>query len=199
MAVVFAEGAQGVRVVGLADEFGHPVMDLAHRHADKAVAVAEIEMQRVGGDAEPLDARLLGALVDSVSGGDLVATWVQNSGAWRRVSWSVVAAYVATQIDTKPSAQYATPSDGQTLAVQDDGSDVWLVLAQAAPLATLTLLLPTAPVDSQEVQVASTSAITALVLTPTNASLSGAPASLAAGGFFTMRYDAQLSVWRRTG
>lgn len=103
--------------------------------------------------------------------------------------------------------QYAAPNvSGYVVAVAPPtaGSPVWLLLTPVADYAALTINLP-AGVDGQEVLVCSTHAVTA-ALTVTGATVgagaqpvNGAPGTLAAGGFFRLKFNAVNGSWYRVG
>jgi hypothetical protein len=53
--------------------------------------------------------------------------------------------------------------------------------------------------DKQEILVNTTQAITALTINANGATIVGAPTTLAAGGFFRLRFDGVLDTWYRVG
>lgn len=95
--------------------------------------------------------------------------------------------------------QTAAPTTGQTVTVTvTDGRNVWLALAPAGTLATLTVAISGTPSAQQEVLINTTQILTALTITASN-TLQGQPTTLAANGFAKMKYDAVNAVWRRVG
>lgn len=101
--------------------------------------------------------------------------------------------------------QYAAAvASGSTVFVTPfvEGGDTFLLLLPTGTLASLTITLPAASqaLADQEVLVHSTNAITSLSVAANGASLvSGAPSSLAAGGFFRLRFDGVYRGWFRIG
>jgi hypothetical protein len=103
--------------------------------------------------------------------------------------------------------QYASPNaSGYVVTVSPPtaGTPVWLLLTPLAGYANLTINLP-AGVDGQEVLVSSTQAVTG-ALTVTGATVgagaqpvNGAPATLAANGFFRLKFNAVQGSWYRVG
>jgi len=101
--------------------------------------------------------------------------------------------------------QYAAPSaTGFSVTIGtgiDAGLSVWLVLTPVAGYAAGTLVLPASGdvVDKQEILVNCTQSVTTLTITGNGSTVTGAPTTLAANGFFRLRYDAVLTTWYRVG
>lgn len=86
-----------------------------------------------------------------------------------------------------------------TIAPPTDGASMFLLLSQGGAYAAGTLVWP-AGVDGQEVLVHSRQAVTTLTNTPASGdAFSGAPTTLTAGGYFSMRFDGVLRLWCRAG
>jgi hypothetical protein len=139
---------------------------------------------------------------DQVSGSDLLAIYSQANGASRKISFTNFLAWlddqaIATQ-DNKVT-QYAAPLTGATLQVTDSQNSIWLILTPAGTLATLTLKMPlsTSVLDKTEVLVNSTQILTALSFDANGGTIVGAPTTLAANGFFTLRFDTVMQTWYR--
>lgn len=95
------------------------------------------------------------------------------------------------------TTQYAAPSaTGFSVTVTD--ADAWLVLTPAAGYAAGTIVLPSVREAGQRVQVNCTQAVTTLTVSGNGTTVTGAPTTLAANGFFAMTYDATLNAWYRT-
>lgn len=95
--------------------------------------------------------------------------------------------------------QYAAPNaTGFTVLIAPAavGQSVYLLLTPTAGFAAGTITLPTGR-DMQEVSVACTQAVT--TLTVNGGTVNGAPATLAANGFFRLRFDGVLNTWNRVG
>lgn len=91
------------------------------------------------------------------------------------------------------TVQYATPTTGQT--VTGDGSRI-IIINPAGTLATLTVILPSSPVDGQECILAASQILTALTITGT---IVGTLTTLALGGFARFVYSATAAKWFRAG
>jgi hypothetical protein len=101
--------------------------------------------------------------------------------------------------DAREVTQYAAPAgSGFTAQVldADDNQDVFYLLTPGGAYAVGTVLMPSEPWDGMRVNVHCSQAITTFSLT--GGTMHGAPTTLAAGGFFTMRYDASTAGWWRT-
>lgn len=107
----------------------------------------------------------------------------------------------ADQIKTFAAAQeieYSVPSTGFAFVVAD-GTDA-LILKPAGTLAAGSVQMPPNPVNGQLLRVCTTQTITALTVSPnTGQSVSGAPSTLAANGFFAMVYRQTDATWYRIG
>jgi hypothetical protein len=54
-------------------------------------------------------------------------------------------------------------------------------------------------IDGQELLVNSTQAVTTLTVAGNGATVAGAPTTLAANGFFRLKFEALVSTWYRVG
>lgn len=96
--------------------------------------------------------------------------------------------------------QHITPTTGFNAAVASSASPTWLLIQPASTLASGTITLPNSPTDGIELIVSSTQAITALSVSLNGAlAANGAPTTLAANGFFRLRYYKTFNTWYRIG
>lgn len=128
-----------------------------------------------------------------------------SNGAARRASVAALAEVLQSQLNTPPNglvSRYGAPtSTGFTVTVQPPtpGAGVFLLLSPGGAYAAGTIVLPSG-VEAQEVLVHCRQAVTALTVTPQPGnSISGAPTTIAAGGFFRLRFDSVESIWARIG
>lgn len=144
------------------------------------------------------------AAVDQVQSGDQVPIYSAANGDARKASLSLLKAFFqegTTAADDKIT-QYAAPSaTAFSIQVNNDADSVWLVLTPTAGFAAGTLVLPTVAncVDRQEVLVNCTQAVTTLTVSGNGATVTGAPTTLTANGFFRLRFDAITDTWYRVG
>ena len=142
--------------------------------------------------------------VDDLSGGDLFPVYVSADGDARKVSATNLRAFIleeATTADDKIT-QYAAPSaTGFSVTILNGSDSIWLILLPTAGFAAGTIILPEVAncVDKQELLVNSTQAVTTLTINSNGATVTGAPTTLAANGFFRLRFDALAKVWYRVG
>jgi hypothetical protein len=140
--------------------------------------------------------------ISQVSGGDLLPIYVPNNGDARKVS--------ITQLLTYFQSAFAAPTVATNLYVPGAGFNItvptpvseqqWMLLQPAGVLATGTITLPlnTGVADGTQVLVTTTQVITAFTLALNGAAASfGAPTTLAAGAFFTMRFYQATNSWYR--
>lgn len=142
--------------------------------------------------------------VDSLSDGDLLPVYQTANGDARKASLSVLVSYLLGKITASDDklSQYAAPSaTGFSVQVNNDSDSVWLILTPTAGFAAGTLVLPTVAncKDRQEILVNSTQAITTLTVNGNGATVTGAPTTLAANGFFRLRFDGVTKTWYRVG
>jgi len=138
--------------------------------------------------------------MDSISLGDLIAVWATNNGDTRKASMSLLLTFIQDNIAIPGtlSTQYAAPSStGFTVTVAS--ANTWLILTPTATFAAGTIVLPTSAADKSEITINCTQIVTSLTVSAGATTVTGEPASLAANGFFTMRFDAATSVWYRVG
>ena len=144
------------------------------------------------------------AAVDQVQSGDQVPIYSAANGDARKASLSLLKAFFQegiTAADDKIT-QFAAPSaTAFSIQVNNDADSVWLVLTPTAGFAAGTLVLPAVAncVDRQEVLVNCTQAVTALTVSGNGSTVTGAPTTLAANGFFRLRFDAITDTWYRVG
>lgn len=142
------------------------------------------------------------SLIDQITGSTVVA--VNQNGIDYRTLVGTLAAYINQQGVTGDGKilQYAGPtSTGFSVAINNSSASVWLVLTPSGTLAAGTITLPNVAncVESQEVLVSSSQTVTALTIGLNGALAVGAPTTIAAGGFFRLRFEPILKTWYRVG
>lgn len=98
--------------------------------------------------------------------------------------------------------QYFAPSaTGWSVAVAAESQSAWLIITPTAGFATGSITLPALinVKEGQEVLVNCTQSVGALTVLGNGANVIGAPTSLAANGFFLMKFEPVLSNWYRVG
>lgn len=98
--------------------------------------------------------------------------------------------------------QYAAPNaTGFNVQVQlpVNGASIFLLLTPNAGYAAGTITLPAVAtcIDGQELLVACMQLVTALTVAGNGAPVNGAPTTLAANGFFRLRFDGVFKAWYR--
>lgn len=125
-----------------------------------------------------------------------------QNGQDKRGSVSDLATVLQAQLSPSGGliTQYASPNaSGFTVTVSPPttGASMFLLLSPGGTYAAGTLVLPIA-IDGQELLVHSRQTVTALTITPASGDASsGAPTTIAAGGFFRLRYDFINKLWCR--
>lgn len=141
-----------------------------------------------------------------ISLGDLLPIFSTNNGDARKVSLSVLAAFLQPQMTAGGGfmTQYAAPNAtgfSVTVAPVSDGASVYLLLTPTGAFANGGIVLPALATchDGQEVLVSCTQAVTTLAVNGNGATVNGAPTTLAANGFFRLRFDGVFDAWYRVG
>jgi hypothetical protein len=144
--------------------------------------------------------------VNAVVASDLVPIYSSANGDARKASMSVIAAYIQTLLTAAGlfMTQYAAPAAtafNTLITPATDGESVYLLLTPTGTFATGTITLPAKALcqDGQELLVSCTQIVTALTVAGNGATVNGAPTSLAANGFFNLRYDGVFGAWYRVG
>ena len=144
------------------------------------------------------------AVLSQVSGGDLLPIYVPNNGDARKVSVTQLLTYFQTVFAAPTvSTNLYTPGAGFNITVPTPVSEQqWMLLQPAGTLATGTITLPlnTGTPDGTQLLVTTTQIITAFTLALNGAAAAfGAPTTLAANAFFTMRFYQATNSWYRIG
>lgn len=140
----------------------------------------------------------------TLTGSDQIAVWNAQNADSRRASLNTLLAFLSGEITAADDmvTQYSAPnSSGFNVLVSDGPDSIWLILTPTGTLAAGTITLPALAncVDRQNLLVNTTQAITTLTVAGNGATVNGAPATLTAGGYFRLRFDAVLSSWYRVG
>ena len=141
-------------------------------------------------------------LLDDVSSGDQIPVYSPQNGDSRRLPVSALLTYFEEQY---PSPTLTTniyvPTTGFSIAVPTPATEQqWMLLTPAGTLATGTIVLPlnTTTPNGFEVLVTTTQIITTFTLSLNGAAAAnGAPTTLAANGFFRVRYVQANNAWYR--
>jgi hypothetical protein len=140
--------------------------------------------------------------ISQVSGGDLLPIYVPNNGDARKVSITQLLQYFQ-QVFAAPTVatNLYTPGTGFNITVPTPTSEQqWMVIQPASTLAagTVTLPLNTGVPDGTQVLITTTQIITSFTLALNGATNAfGAPTTLAANAFFTMRFYQATNSWYR--
>lgn len=142
--------------------------------------------------------------VSSLSTGDNFAIGSAENGDDRRVSLSTLLTYLQNNLTFDSSnyfdTQYAAPSaTGFSVQITDSDSSTHLILMPVAGYAAGTIILPLSSncIDKQQVIVNCTQAVTTLTVDGNGATVTGAPTTMAANSFFTLKYDLPGTTWYR--
>lgn len=144
---------------------------------------------------------------DDISAGDLLPVWSTGNGDARKVSLSTLFAWIQDQLAVASNylTQYFAPqATGWAVTVTPPGgpgTDTYLRITPGGAYAAGTVTLPPVAdgVDGQRILVINIGfALTALTHSLNGATATiGAPTTLAANAFYTLRFDAVSKTWDR--
>ena len=132
---------------------------------------------------------------------DLIPIWSTNNGDSRKISLTTLQSLlVPTVTSSEKITQYYSPTvTAFSVQVTNSSRSVWLILSPTAVFANGTIILPALAniVDKQEITIFTTQAVTALTVNTNGATALGIPSVLAQNGYFTIKFDAVMSIWYR--
>ena len=143
--------------------------------------------------------------LNTISGGDLLVIYSVNNSDARKISITSLMNYMQSNLIVgmpQYTTQYSAPSaTAFSVSITDNGSNIHLILTPTAGFADGTIVLPLLAncTDKQMIMVNCTQAITTLAITPNGSTVTGAPTTLAANEYFTLKFDALTSTWYRVG
>jgi hypothetical protein len=134
---------------------------------------------------------------DTVSNGDYLPIYTLQGGDARKVPMRVVADYMREQSVNRLATVYAAPEATAFSVAFPTNSH--LILTPDGAYADGAVVLDSAPADRDEVLLNTTQAVTTFVVNGNGRTVVGAPTTMAANGFFRLKYDAVLATWYRVG
>lgn len=144
------------------------------------------------------------ATASSLTTADKLRALISNTGDVREFTLSVLVEFLTEQLAVSDNkvTQYAAPNATEfSISVTDSSQSTWLKITPAAGYAAGTIVLPAVAncEDKQELLVTCTQSVGTLTTNANGSTVYGAPTSLSANGYFTLRFDAQDSTWNRVG
>lgn len=144
--------------------------------------------------------------VSTLSAADQLALFSNALGNDARATLATLLTWLQSQLSAAGGSitQYAAPSATAfniAVAPPVNGTSVYLLLTPTAGFAAGTITLPpqASCVDEQELLVSCTQVVTALTVAGNGSTVNGAPTTLAANGFFRLRFDGVFKAWYRAG
>jgi hypothetical protein len=143
-------------------------------------------------------------VLSAVSSGDQLPVYSPNNGDARRTSIGNLLTFFQQSFASPTLAvNLFVPGSGFNITVPTPVSnDQWMLLQPAGTLATGTITLPlnTGVPDGTQLLVTTTQIVTTFTLALNGATAAfGAPTTLAANAFFTMRFYQATNSWYRIG
>lgn len=140
--------------------------------------------------------------IDEVTDSDLFPVYSTGNSDTRKVSASVLAAYIQQQSPGPNSVvvQYEMPSgNGFSVSVNSPSNhaDVHLLLVPVGNPTGGTINLPTSIVDGQKVLITSTAELPGITFAAAGANINGTPSALVINSAIQFVYNAALASWYR--
>lgn len=137
--------------------------------------------------------------VPSVNQSDLIPVYSNTYGVTQQMSVSQLSAYILSLIGGSNGlvTQYASPNATGFSVSLESVPNLWLVMTPLAGYAAGTIVLPSLPVNQQQICISTTQAVTTLTVNGNGKTVNGAPTTLAANATFSLRYDGVNQSWYR--
>lgn len=142
--------------------------------------------------------------IPAPTGGEIIPAYSSSLGGNGAMVLSAILSYIQDNLSIgQHQQQYAAPSaTGFSVSLTEiEGRDIWLVLTPVAGYAAGTIVLPATAYcqNGQEILVNCTQSVSTLTITGSGSTVTGAPTSLSANEFFTLKYEAVTTTWYRVG
>lgn len=142
-------------------------------------------------------------ITDHIGPNDSVVLWSANNQDFRGVPLHVLKEEIKVEQGGQSSllVQHFNPNANFTLNIENNEVGTYLILNPSVSITTGSIKLPERydVTDGQVVLVASSKVVTGFSIDGNNALVIGAPTTLAAGGFFKLKYDKLSNTWYRVG
>ncbi len=144
-------------------------------------------------------------ITDKINDCDSVVIWSANNQDYRGAPVDLLIDKIQASIkkvDYPPiHIQHFNPNADFTLDIENHEVGTYLILNPTSGLSTGSIKLPDrySVQDAQEVAVACSQQITSFSIDGNGALVVGAPNTLAASGFFKLKYDKLSNTWYRVG
>ena len=144
-------------------------------------------------------------ITDRIGPNDSIVLWSANNQDFRGVPVDLMIEKIQESIkkvDYPPiHIQHFNPNANFTLNIENHEVGTYLILNPSVSITTGSIKLPERydVTDGQVVLVASSKVVTGFSIDGNNALVIGAPTTLAAGGFFKLKYDKISNTWYRVG
>lgn len=144
--------------------------------------------------------------VDTLAAGDQIPVYDSSNGDARKASMTVMQAFMQDNLtfgeDFIPIFTIVGTTDiigviTANLTAVD--YNVHVIITDASFPLGFIVAFPTTPIDKQEMLFNTTNAIASITAADPQPTTVGYPSSLAAGGFFRMKYDLNSDTWNRVG
>lgn len=138
----------------------------------------------------------------SIALGDLVAGWVGSDtvAITLKQITDLVSANLVSNLTLAQQIVAPTATAFNAVVQQlTTTPSTWLTLLPTGGFAAGTITLPATPVDGQVLQVNCSQSVTTLTVAGNGKTVVGAPTTLTANAFFTLRFSSIFNTWYRVG
>lgn len=134
----------------------------------------------------------------SLTTSDKLVVYSQDNGDARKATLSTLLNFLHDNYqDEGLTTQVTVPLTGQNVVLPTQTTSLWVILDPAGTLASLTVTLPAvaSAFDGQEVSIATTAGITSFSIGGNGATVFGAPTTLPASSFITLKFSVAQTAW----
>lgn len=135
--------------------------------------------------------------VNSVNGSDLIPVYANQNGVTAQMAVSQLSDYIIGLVGGTAAlaTQYSSPNATGFSISAESLPNLWLLITPLAVYAAGTIVLPSTPVNLQQITVSCTQAVTTLTVNGNGKTVNGAPTTLTANQSFSLRYDGVNQSW----
>lgn len=135
--------------------------------------------------------------VNSVNGSDLIPVYANQNGVTAQMAVSQLSDYIIGLVGGTAAltTQYSSPNATGFSISAESLPNLWLLITPLAGYAAGTIVLPSTPVNLQQITVSCTQSVTTLTVNGNGKTVNGAPTTLTANQSFSLRYDGVNQSW----
>lgn len=129
---------------------------------------------------------------------DKLVVYSQDNGDARKATFATLLSFIQDNYKEEGlTTLTVTPATGDNIPLPAQTQSLWLLLNPSGPLASLAVTLPpvASTFDGQEVSIATSQGISSFAVGGGSATVYGAPNTLPASSFITMKFSSAQTAW----